>query len=100
MGSRLLAEMIPHLAGRVSLSQFVAIALVLGVIRPPGPLTPEALDQVLQEEAGNVSAAARRLGVCTKTIYRHLRRLRVRPAKFRPPGAPPRGFSPSDARAG
>ncbi len=37
--------------------------------RPP----PEHLTALLQEEGGNISAVARRLQVCTRTIYRWLR---------------------------
>ncbi|MDP3182454.1 MAG: sigma-54 dependent transcriptional regulator [Desulfobaccales bacterium] len=43
-----------------------------GAILPPRP-PQERLEGLLGEEEGNVSALSRRLGVCTKTIYRWLR---------------------------
>ncbi len=41
-------------------------------IVPPRP-PQDRLEGLLEEEGGNVSALSRRLGVCTKTIYRWLR---------------------------
>jgi len=43
---------------------------------PPRP-PPEHLKDLLVEERGNISAVSRRLGVCTKTIYRWLRFYRL-----------------------
>jgi DNA-binding NtrC family response regulator len=84
-GLQLLRQMLPYLAGRLTLAEFTVLALALGAERRPSgsprrrpaavPLgvDPRALlPQVLQEEKGNISAAARRLHVSTKTIYRWL----------------------------
>jgi transcriptional regulator with GAF, ATPase, and Fis domain len=47
---------------------------------PPAPtakaLTPEAIDDALRTHGGNISAAARDLGVHRNTLHRHLARLR------------------------
>ncbi len=51
--------------------------------RPPGREAPPSrpsrgrLEELLAEEGGNISALSRRLRVCTKTIYRWLRRDRI-----------------------
>lgn len=66
----LIRDLLPILAGRITLAEFTAVCLALGLVGPP---RPEQFLQVLQEEAGNVSATARRLRVCTKTIYRWAR---------------------------
>jgi DNA-binding NtrC family response regulator len=54
---------------------------------PPEPQVPRParglLVQRLLEERGNVSALARRLGVCTKTIYRWLNYHRIDLERFR-----------------
>ncbi len=68
-GLQLLRQMLPYLAGRLTLAQFTAVALALGAV---DHRHPDDLVHVLQEVNGNVSAAARRLGVATKTIYRRL----------------------------
>lgn len=89
-GSRgdLLARLLPYLAGHVTLAEFTAIALALGIVVPQGHHSPELFAQVLYEERGNVSAAARRLHVCTKTIYRRLRSQGVDLVIFRTESGP------------
>lgn len=72
-GPQLLRLMLPFLAGRITLAQFTGVSLALGVLPLPPP-DPKDLVHVLQEENFNVSAAARRLRVCTKTIYRRLQK--------------------------
>jgi len=61
-----------------------------GVSSPPaavsrlGDTTAAALEQALAAHGGNVSAAARALGVSRNTIYRHLRAARAAPAALSP----------------
>ncbi len=46
--------------------------------------TPQAeLVELLRQEQGNISAISRRLGVCTKTIYRWLKHYKIEPEQFR-----------------
>lgn len=47
--------------------------------RPP----QDDLVDLLHLEQGNISAISRRLGVCTKTIYRWLKHYRIEPEQFR-----------------
>ena len=42
-------------------------------VRPLGDVAAHALQQALDAHAGNVSAAARALGVSRNTVYRYLR---------------------------
>ncbi len=58
-------------------------AAVRGGVRSLGDVTAVALQEALRAHAGNVSAAARALGVSRNTVYRHLRAASVRAA---PPG--------------
>ncbi|MGQ9920926.1 MAG: sigma 54-interacting transcriptional regulator [Desulfobacca sp.] len=45
---------------------------------------PEAeLRELLRLEQGNITAISRRLGVCTKTIYRWLKHYKIEPEQFR-----------------
>jgi transcriptional regulator with GAF, ATPase, and Fis domain len=45
---------------------------------------PQAeLVELLRQEQGNISAISRRLGVCTKTIYRWLKHYKIEPEQFR-----------------
>jgi anaerobic nitric oxide reductase transcription regulator len=41
------------------------------------------LVELLRQEQGNISAISRRLGVCTKTIYRWLKHYKIEPEQFR-----------------
>jgi len=59
--------------------------------RPPAPPVTlpsrpprEHLETLLKEERGNISAAARRLEVCTRTVYRWLHAYGVEWKDFRP----------------
>jgi transcriptional regulator with GAF, ATPase, and Fis domain len=46
--------------------------------------TPRAeLMELLRQEQGNISAISRKLGVCTKTIYRWLKHYKIEPEHFR-----------------
>lgn len=79
-GLELLRRMMPFLAGRLSLPHFTALALALGAVPEADQSTdPEDEDpeydlvEALHLAGGNVSAAARLLKVCSKTIYRRLR---------------------------
>lgn len=47
--------------------------------RPP----QDELVELLRQEQGNISAISRRLGVCTKTIYRWLKHYRIELEQFR-----------------
>ncbi len=47
--------------------------------RPPGT----ELVEFLRQEQGNISAISRKLGVCTKTIYRWLKHYKIEPEQFR-----------------
>jgi transcriptional regulator with GAF, ATPase, and Fis domain len=49
---------------------------------PTRPPQAELVDLLLQEQ-GNISAMSRRLGVCTKTIYRWLKHYNIEPEQFR-----------------
>lgn len=64
--------LMPYMAGRLTLAQFTLLAVATLDVEADLPRLPGDLVHVLQEEGGNVSAAARRLGVATKTIYRRL----------------------------
>lgn len=79
--------LMPFLAGRLTLAEFTFLAMAILDLDPdarprPDPFEPPAfwdpgpsnVHLVLAEEGGNVSATARRLHVCTKTIYRWLRK--------------------------
>ncbi len=48
----------------------------------------EELAELLRETGGNVSALARHLGVCTRTVYRWLKALDLDPTRWRPPALP------------
>jgi DNA-binding NtrC family response regulator len=65
-----------------------------GPARAPAPLParpPSAqLAALLRDEGGNISAVARRLQVCTRTVYRWLRAADLDWQEFRPPTAPKR----------
>ncbi len=65
-----MTDLIPILAGQVTLAQFKAVCLAIGLV---APFKREQLSGVLQEERGNISATARRMRVCNKTIYRWIR---------------------------
>lgn len=69
---QLFRQLMPHLAGRITLAEFTLLAVAILDVEadPPGDLV-----DVLQEEGGNVTAAARRLGLAPKTIYRRLAKL-------------------------
>lgn len=59
-----------------------------GDLRAPAPSWParpdrEALKALLRATGGNISAAARRLRVCTRTVYRWLKALDLEVAEFR-----------------
>jgi transcriptional regulator with GAF, ATPase, and Fis domain len=49
---------------------------------PTRPPQSELVD-LLRQEQGNISAISRRLGVCTKTIYRWLKHYKIEPEQFR-----------------
>jgi DNA-binding NtrC family response regulator len=53
---------------------------------PPSRPTRQGLEELLGQEGGNVSALSRRLGVCTKTIYRWLKSYRLDLANLRETG--------------
>lgn len=74
-GLELLRQMMPFLAGRLTLPHFTALALALGALPDPDEAEDPEYDLVeaLRLAGGNVSAAARLLRVCSKTIYRRLR---------------------------
>lgn len=79
MSAHVLQLLLPVLAGRVTLAQFTAVCLAVGVVDRSTDLV-----HVLLEEAGNVMATARRMNVSTKTIYRRMRSADLSPASFRP----------------
>ena len=92
-GLYLLHQMMPYLAGRLTLPHFAALALALGAIDdhddPEDEEDPEYdLAGALRLAGGNVSAAARLLRVCTKTVYRRLRAAGMVPASFRTSSVP------------
>ena len=92
-GLKLLWQMMPYLS-RLPLHHFTALALALGAIDdrdedPEDDEDPEYdLTGALRLAGGNVSAAARLLRVCPKTVYRRLRAAGVVPASFRTSSAP------------
>jgi len=67
---RIFRQLLPHLAGRLTLAEFTLLAVAILDVDPE-PVAGD-VHQVLLQEGGNVSAAARRLGVATKTVYRRL----------------------------
>lgn len=89
-GLKLLHQMMPYLAGRLTLPHFTALALALGAAPDPEEDEDPEYDLVeaLRLAGGNVSAAARLLRVCSKTVYRRLRAAGVVPASFRTSSAP------------
>jgi D-alanyl-D-alanine dipeptidase len=82
----LLLQILPYLAGRVTLAQFALVAAALGLVGPAS-VVPD-LAQVLQEANGNVCAAARLLGVCPKTIYRRAARAGMTVSSLRTSNGP------------
>jgi transcriptional regulator of acetoin/glycerol metabolism len=80
----LLLQLLPLLAGRVSLAQFAKLAAALGLVSPES----FSLVQVLREEGGNVSATARRLRLSPKTIYRRVARAGLKLSSFRTSNGP------------
>jgi DNA-binding NtrC family response regulator len=94
-GLELLRCMMPFLAGRLTLPHFTALALALGAV-PDADQSTDLEDEdleydlvkVLHLAGGNVSAAARLLKVCSKTIYRRLRSAGVELSAFRTSSGP------------
>ncbi len=81
-GLEALRELMPFLAGRLTLADFTRLALAAGAV-DTSPHPPGDLAGVIRQAGGNVSEAARLLGVCTKTIYRRLRAAGVSPDSLR-----------------
>src|SRR4030042_2020682 len=79
-GLDLLRQMMPFLAGKLTLVQFSNLALALGA---PDARHPADLVAVLKDESLNISATARRLGLCSKTVYRRLKNLGIDVAGLR-----------------
>ncbi len=67
-------------------SQPVRPANLTSVAPPPRRPVREELEELLRETGGNVSALARRLQVCTRTVYRWLRALDLDPTLMRTAG--------------
>ena len=73
-------------------------------IRLSGPPAPRSdrnehqrITAALRATEGNVSAAARRLGISRNTIYRRMRQLGIQSTRCTPPAAlPPPGSAPAD----
>jgi transcriptional regulator with GAF, ATPase, and Fis domain len=59
------------------------IALENGIATLPTRPPQTELVELLRQEQGNISAISRRLGVCTKTIYRWLKYYKIEPEQFR-----------------
>jgi transcriptional regulator of acetoin/glycerol metabolism len=88
-GLDLFRQLLPYLAARLTLAQFTALALALGARDDrPRPLDLEDLAPFLKDSSGNVSEVARKLGVCTKTIYRRLAAQGLPVSSFRPSPIP------------
>ena len=54
-------------------------------VRPAARPNRRRLEDLLGEARGNISVLSRRLGVCTKTMYRWLRSADIDVMNFRPP---------------
>jgi DNA-binding NtrC family response regulator len=59
------------------------IALEAGIATLPTRPPHTELVELLRQDQGNISSISRKLGVCTKTIYRWLKYYKIEPEQFR-----------------
>ncbi len=78
-----LRKLMPFLAGRLTLADFTRLAVAAGAVGASPPLPQGDVAGVVRQVGGNVSEAARLLGVCPKTVYRKLKAAGLSPDSLR-----------------